>query len=111
LHAKRLPSIFRICCWADRSRLGRFRKLSRTLKEQFHGILAYLETRLTNAAIEAINSLLQMAKRIARGFRNFHYFHIAAYLKASCLNLQVPTLVRPQHMRRGDCLLSIEIGY
>ena len=41
-----------------------------------------LETRLTNAAIEAINGILQMAKRIARGFRNFHYFRIAAYLKA-----------------------------
>jgi transposase len=67
--------------WADRSRLEPFRKLSRTLKEHFHGILAYLETRLTNAAIETINSLLQMAKRIARGFRNFHYFHIAAYLQ------------------------------
>ena len=56
-------------------------QLSRTLKEHFHGILAYLETRLTNAAIETINSLLQMAKRIAWGFRNFHYFHIAAYLQ------------------------------
>ena len=43
-----------------------------------------------NAAIEAVNGLLQMAKRIARGFRNFHYFRIAAYLKASRLNLQVP---------------------
>jgi hypothetical protein len=68
--------------WADRSRLEPFRKLSPTLKEHFHGILAYLETRLTNAAIEAVNGLLQMAKRIARGFRNFHYFRIAAYLKA-----------------------------
>ena len=76
--------------WADRSRLEPFRKLSRTLKEHFHGILAYLETRLTNAAIEAVNGLLQMTKRIARGFRNFHYFRIAAYLKASRLNLQVP---------------------
>ena len=27
---------------------------------------------------------------IARGFRNFHYFRIAAYLKASRLNLEVP---------------------
>jgi hypothetical protein len=50
----------------------------------------YLETRLTNAAIEAVNGLLQMAKRIARGFRNFHYFRIAAYLKAARLNLQIP---------------------
>ena len=57
-------------------------------KKHFHGILAYLETRLTNAAIEAINGLLQMAKRIARGFRNFHYFRLAAYLKASRLHLQ-----------------------
>ena len=66
-----------------RSRLEPFRKLSRTLKGHFHGILAYLETRLTNAAIEAVNGLLQMTKRIARGFRNSHYFRIAAYLKAS----------------------------
>jgi len=76
--------------WADRSRLEPFRKLSRTLKDHFHGILAYLETRLTNAAIEAVNGLLQMAKRMARGFRSFHYFRLAAYLKAGRLNLDVP---------------------
>jgi Helix-turn-helix domain of transposase family ISL3/Transposase len=56
--------------WAGPTVLGSkpFRKLSRTLKEHFHGVLAYLETRLTNAAIEAINGILQMPKRIARGF-------------------------------------------
>ena len=85
-----LPSIRWWLGWADRSRLEPFRKLSRTLKDHFHGILAYLETRLTNAAIEAVNGLLQMAKRIARGFRKFHYFRIAAYLKAGRLNLQLP---------------------
>jgi transposase len=85
-----LPSLRWWLGWADRCRLEPFRKLSRTLKEHFHGILAYLDTRLTNAAIEAVNSLLQMAKRIARGFRNFHYFRLAAYLKASRLNLHVP---------------------
>ena len=84
------PSIRWWLGWADRSRLEPFRKLSRTLKHHFHGILAYFETRLTNAAIEAVNGLLQMAKRIARGFRNFHYFRIAAYLKAGRLNLQIP---------------------
>ena len=78
------------CGWADRSRLEPFRKLSRTLKDHFHGILAYLQTRLTNAAIDAVNGLLQMTKRIARGFRNFHYFLIATYLKAGRLNLQIP---------------------
>jgi len=88
-----LPSIKWWLGWADRSRLQPFRKLSRTLKEHFHGILAYLETRLTNAAIEAVNGLLQMAKRMARGFRNFHYFRLAAYLKAGRLNLDVPHIL------------------
>jgi transposase len=41
-----LPSIRWWLGWADRSRLEPFRKLSRTLKEHFHGILAYLDTRL-----------------------------------------------------------------
>jgi transposase len=84
-----LPSIKWWLGWADRSRLEPFRKLSRTLKDHFHGILAYLETRLTNAAIEAINGILQMAKRIARGFCGFHYFRLAAHLKAGRLNLEV----------------------
>jgi hypothetical protein len=34
-----------------------------------------------------------LAKRIARGFRNFHYFRLAAYLKAGGLNLQTPRLL------------------
>lgn len=85
-----LPSLRWWLGWAARSRLEPFRKLARTLKQHLHGILAYWETRLTNAAIEAINGILQMAKRAARGFRNFHYFRLAAYLKAGRLNLAVP---------------------
>ena len=49
-----------------------------------------METRLTNAAIEAVNGILQLAKRMAKGFRNFEYFRIAAYLKAGRLNIEVP---------------------
>lgn len=79
--------------WAQRSRLAAFRDLARTIKRHFNGILAYMETRLTNGVMEAINGLLQLAKRIARGFRNFHYFRLAAYLKAGGLNLQAPRLL------------------
>jgi transposase len=73
--------------WAARSRLDPFRKLARTMKDHLAGIFAFMETRLTNAAIEAVNGILQMAKRMARGFRNFHYFRLAAYLKAGHLNI------------------------
>ena len=77
------------CGWADRSRLLPFRKLSKTIKAHWEGILAFMETRLTNAAMEAVNGILQLAKRMARGFRNFHYFRIAAYLKAGALQLNI----------------------
>ena len=79
--------------WAQRSRLAAFRDLARTIKRHFNAILAYMETRLTNGVMEAINGLLQLAKRIARGFRNFYYFRLAAYLKAGGLNLQAPRLL------------------
>ena len=63
------------------------------LKGHFDGVIAYMPTRLSNGVMEAINGLLQLAKRIARGFRNFHYFRLAAYLKAGGLNLQAPRLL------------------
>lgn len=79
--------------WAERSRLTAFRDLARTLKRHRDGVWAYMETKLTNGLMEAVNGLLQLAKRIARGFRNFHYFRLAAYLKAGGLNLQTQRLL------------------
>lgn len=79
--------------WAAHSRLEPFKKLGRTLKEHFQGILAFMETRLTNAAMEAINGVLQLAKRAARGFRNIEYFRIAAYLKLGGLDIKVPQIL------------------
>lgn len=43
--------------------------------------------------MEAIHGLLQLGKRIECGFRNFHYFRLAAYLKAGGLNFQTPRLL------------------
>lgn len=80
------------CGWALRSRLVPFRKLAKTIKTHWSGILAFMETRLTNAAMEAVNGILQLAKRLARGFRNFHYFRIIAYLKAGGLQLDIPLI-------------------
>jgi len=76
--------------WASHSRLEPFKKLARTLKDHLAGVLAFMETRLTNAAMEAINGVIQLAKRSARGFRNIKYFRIAAYLKVGGLEIAVP---------------------
>jgi transposase len=76
--------------WAARCRLEPFQKLASTIKNHLSGILAYIETHLINAAIVAVDGILQLAKRMANGFPNFQYFRLAAYLKAGRLNIEVP---------------------
>ena len=77
---------------ARRARLEPFRKLADSIMEHWDGIVAFLETRVTNGVIEAINGLLQLAKRLARGFRSFRNFRLMALLKAGRLQLQLPSL-------------------
>jgi len=77
---------------ARRSRLEPLRKLADSVMEHWDGIVAFLETRVTNGVIEAINGLLQLAKRMARGFRSFRNFRLMALLKAGRLQLELPSL-------------------
>jgi transposase len=79
------------CGWASRSRLEPFRSLAKTVRQHWQGILAYFDTGLTSAAIEAVNGVIQLAKRMARGFKNFVYFRTAAYLRAARLKFDLPT--------------------
>jgi transposase len=80
------------CGWAARSRLRSFRHLAQTVRQYLNGILAYFDTKLTSGAIEAVNGIIQLAKRMARGFRNFVYFRTAAYHRAGQLKLDVPNM-------------------
>jgi transposase len=81
------------CRRAMRSRLEPFRKLAKTIRAHWDGVVAFLETRVTNGLIEAINGLLQLAKRMARGFRSFRHFQIMAYLKAAKLKPELPAVL------------------
>jgi transposase len=65
--------------WARRSRLEPFKKVAKTLKDHWDGILAYYDNWTTSAAIEAINGKLQLARKRARGYRNFESFQAIAY--------------------------------
>jgi transposase len=80
------------CGWASRSRLEPFRTLAKTVRQHWEGILAYFNTGLTSAAIEAVNGIIQLAKRMARGFKNFIYFRTAAYLRAGRLKFELPVI-------------------
>jgi transposase len=78
------------CRRARQSRLAPFVRLSRSIQRHWNGVVAFMRTRVTNGAMEAINGLLQLAKRLARGYRSINTFRIMAYLKAGKLQLEVP---------------------
>jgi transposase len=56
--------------WASRSRLKPFVKTARTIRKYFDGILAYVQTRLTNGLTEGINNKLRVIARRAYGFHS-----------------------------------------
>ena len=56
--------------WASRSRLAPFVKLAKTVRKHAAGILAYLNTKMTNGIVEGINNKLRVIARRAYGFHS-----------------------------------------
>jgi len=77
--------------WAVRSRLEPFRKLAKTIKRHWIGIINYHRTKMTTGFMEGINSIIQAAKRKARGYRNTDNFITIIYLIAGKLSFNLPT--------------------
>jgi transposase len=76
--------------WARRCRLEPFKKLAATLKERLDAVVRGMVDHRSNAFVEAMNGLLQQAKRAARGFRTSANFIAIAYLRMSKLS-HLPT--------------------
>ena len=66
---------------ARRCRLEPFRKLASTLKERFEAVVRRMVDHHSNVLVEAMNGLMQQAKRAARGFRTAANFIAIAYLR------------------------------
>jgi transposase len=71
--------------WARRCRLEPFKKLATTIKDRFDAVVRGMTDHRSNAFVEAMNGLLQQAKRAARGFRTSKNFIVIAYLRLSRL--------------------------
>lgn len=80
-----------LCSWMSRSRLPSMKAAAGTLRRHKEKILAYFDERMTNAVCEGINSMVQAAKRKARGFQTFEGFEAMIYLVAGKLELMVPS--------------------
>ena len=81
--------------WARRSRLEPFKRLAGTLKARFEAVVRGMVDHRSNAFVEAMNGLLQQAKRAARGFRTASNFIAIAYLRMSRLKHLPPSPFAP----------------
>jgi transposase len=75
--------------WAVRSQLEPIVKVAKTLRKHEKGILRWFESKMTNGLLEGINSLVQAAKRKARGYRTTKNFIAMIYATANKLNIRV----------------------
>lgn len=82
----------KLVSWLRRSRLEPMKQVANTLKKYKQQILSYFFHRLTNAIAEGINSMIQSAKRRARGFRTIEGYVAAIFLAVGKLKLSCPTL-------------------
>jgi transposase len=72
--------------WATHSRLKPMILAAKTLKRHWDGILRWKESQISNGILEGLNSIIQAAKRKARGYK-FEHLKIMAYLLTGRLNL------------------------
>ena len=87
------------CGWVGRSQIPEMKKAARTIRAHWDGVVAYLKTRVTNGAAEALNGIIQTVKRKARGFRTVEYFTAMIYLVASHLKFNLPDPLPTTHTK------------
>lgn len=77
--------------WATHSRLIPIKEAANSVKNHWGGMLNYFDSKITNGILEGINSIVQLQKRNARGFKNVFYFMNMIYLKLGKLKFELPT--------------------
>jgi len=85
---RRLKSWYR---WAIRCRIDQVKKVAKTVKNHWNGILSWFDSKLSNGFIEAINGLVQSAKRRARGYQTTKNLINMAFLITGKLDFALPT--------------------
>jgi transposase len=76
--------------WAIRSQIEPMKKVAKTVKAHWDGILAWFDSQLSNGYVEAINGLIQTAKRRARGYKTTRNLITMSYLIAGKLDFRLP---------------------
>ena len=81
--------------WATHSRLEPIKKVAKTIQKHWDGILRWKESQINNGILEGLNSIIQAAKRKARGYKIKHFTTMAFLLTGkfdfSKINHHLPT--------------------
>lgn len=78
------------CDLADESGIYPFKKVVKTIKAHWSGIVNYIESKINNGILEGLNSKIQLAKKRARGYRNTQNFINMIYFTCGKLNFNYP---------------------
>ncbi len=73
--------------WAIRSQLEPVKAVARMVKRHLGGIVLAAREAITNASAEGLNSVVQMLKHVAHGYRNRERFRNAIYFHLGGLDL------------------------
>ncbi len=76
---------------AVHSRLQPIIDFAHLVEDHWAGILRWFESRVSNGLLEGLNSLVQAAKRRARGYRSTRNYIAMIYLTVGKLKLELPT--------------------
>jgi len=76
--------------WAARSRLKPFLRLSRTLRKHIDGIMAFINTRFSNALLEATCRHLRLLNARAYGYASADSFIAMAFIHRGCIDINLP---------------------
>jgi transposase len=77
--------------WATHSRLQPMREAAYTIKCHWDGVLRWFTSHINTGVLEGINSLVQAAKAMARGYRTTRNLIAMVYLIAGKLKFALPT--------------------
>jgi transposase len=85
------------CTNVRRSKVEPMKEVASMILNHFEGVLAWVNSRLTNGFLEAINGLFQAAKRKARGYVRFRTIRTVIFLIAGKLDFSKlnPYIARP----------------
>lgn len=76
------------CTNVNRSKVQPMKAVAKMIRKHLHGIAAWARSRQTNGFLEALNGLVQAAKRKARGYRSFQTMRTVIFLVAGKLDFQ-----------------------